>query len=89
MSWRSNLRKGRSHLITVAILLIASTIIVKIEDSALQREAGKRPPEHRLDAVGSWPDAKRTAPPCSSVVDGQQQCRKARPARSASKVSDG
>lgn len=49
MSWRDNLRKGRSHVITVVVLIVASGIIVRIEDETLQREAGKTPPRHRID----------------------------------------
>jgi len=46
VSIRENLRKGRSHLIIAAILIIAGTIVVRIEDRTLQTEAGKPIPDH-------------------------------------------
>lgn len=45
MNWKEGLRKGRSHLLMVAILAIAGSIIVGMEDDALQRETGKVPPQ--------------------------------------------
>jgi len=46
MSFRENLRKGRSHLIIAAVLLVAGTIVVSIEDKALQRETGRPIHDH-------------------------------------------
>lgn len=43
MSWRRNLRKGRSHLIFCVILIVAGTIVVRMEDKALTRETGSHP----------------------------------------------
>jgi hypothetical protein len=43
MSWKHNLRKGRSHLIFCFVLIVAGTIVVRMEDSALTRETGSHP----------------------------------------------
>lgn len=48
MSFRENLRRGRSHLITAIILIVASIVIVRIEDRNLQREIGKPIPRHQV-----------------------------------------
>jgi len=48
MSFRENLRRARSHLITVAALIVASAVIVHIEDRNLQREMGKPIPRHTV-----------------------------------------
>jgi hypothetical protein len=48
MSFRENLRRARSHLITAAILIIASAVIVHIEDRNLRREVGKPIPRHAV-----------------------------------------
>jgi hypothetical protein len=53
MRFRQNLRRARSHLITIVVLLIAGTIIVRIEDRNLAREIGKPKPDHSLPALGS------------------------------------
>lgn len=53
MSFRRNLRHARSHLIIVAVLVIAGAVIVHIEDKNLQQETGKPIPDHGLEAVGS------------------------------------
>lgn len=45
MSFRENLRRGRSHLITAVVLIVAGVVIVNIEDRNLQRAAGKPLPE--------------------------------------------
>ncbi|MFC0303918.1 hypothetical protein [Rhizorhabdus histidinilytica] len=78
MSWRDNLRKGRSHLITVAILLVASSVIVRIEDSALQREAHKPQPRNQMvplrhaspDVLAADPKRER----CGDVPSGRRPC---------------
>ena len=46
MSIRENLRRGRSHLIIAAVLIIAGAIVVSIEDQTLHDEAGKPMPVH-------------------------------------------
>jgi hypothetical protein len=40
MSLRENLRRGRSHLITAAVLLATGLVVIGIEDSTLEREVG-------------------------------------------------
>lgn len=49
------LRKGRSHLIIAAALAIGGTLVVRIEDRTLNREAGKPVPHQDFvpRAVGS------------------------------------
>lgn len=74
MSWRDNLRKGRSHLITVAILLAASSVIVRIEDATLEREAHKPPPRSYMEPLRrSLPGGPATRPKagCDDTVDGR------------------
>ena len=44
MNWKKGLRRGRSHLLMAAILAIAGSIVVSMEDDALERETGKAPP---------------------------------------------
>lgn len=51
MSFRRNLRHARSHLIIVAVLIIAGAVIVQIEDRNLQQEAGKPIPDHGIESV--------------------------------------
>ncbi|MCJ2188116.1 hypothetical protein [Novosphingobium beihaiensis] len=51
MSFRENLRRGRSHLIIALIMIVAGVIIVNIEDRTLQEEAGKPVPDHAFSAV--------------------------------------
>ncbi|MCB2047123.1 MAG: hypothetical protein KDE32_02715 [Novosphingobium sp.] len=46
MSVRKNLVRGRSHIIMALALIVAGTVIVQIEDEALQKEVGKAPPDH-------------------------------------------
>ncbi|WP_054946728.1 hypothetical protein [Novosphingobium sp. KN65.2] len=46
MSIRENLRRGRSHIITAVVLIVAGALVVQIEDRNLQREAGKPAPDH-------------------------------------------
>ncbi|GGN48623.1 hypothetical protein GCM10011349_18480 [Novosphingobium indicum] len=53
MSFRRNLRHARSHLIIVAVLIIAGAVIVQIEDRNLQQEAGKPIPDHGIESVGT------------------------------------
>jgi hypothetical protein len=51
MSFRRNLRRARSHLITIAVLLVAGAVIVQIEDDNLAREIGKARPDHTIPAA--------------------------------------
>ena len=51
MSFRNNLRHARSHLIIVAVLIVAGALIVHIEDRNLQRETGKPIPDHGIQAA--------------------------------------
>ena len=51
MSFRNNLRRARSHLITIAVLLTAGAIIVGIEDRNLSRETGKPIPDRTIPAA--------------------------------------
>ena len=44
MSLRENLRRGRSHLITAAVLLATGLVVIGIEDSTLESEVGSKPP---------------------------------------------
>jgi hypothetical protein len=44
MSLRENLRRGRSHLITAAVLLATGLVVVAIEDSTLESEVGSGGP---------------------------------------------
>lgn len=46
MSFRENLRRGRSHLIIAAVLIVAGAVVVTIEDRNLKRETGKPIPDH-------------------------------------------
>lgn len=45
MSFRENLRRGRSHLIIAAVLIVAGAVVVTIEDRNLKRETGKPIPD--------------------------------------------
>lgn len=57
MSFAANLRKGRSHLIIAAILLIGGHYVVRIENETLAREAEKPIPEHDLAPPATEPQA--------------------------------
>ncbi|GFM30073.1 MULTISPECIES: hypothetical protein [unclassified Novosphingobium] len=46
MSIRENLRRGRSHIITAIVLIVAGALVVHIEDRNLQRESGEPVPDH-------------------------------------------
>lgn len=56
MNWKKGFRRGRSHLIMAAILAIAGSIIVRMEDDALRQETGKAP---RHSATVTLPDVAR------------------------------
>jgi hypothetical protein len=47
MSFRENLRRGRSHLLTAAVLLATGLVVVSIEDKQLASEVGAPPPPQR------------------------------------------
>jgi hypothetical protein len=50
MSFRENLRRGRSHLITAAMLLATGLVVISIEDKELASKVGDRQAlEHRQD----------------------------------------
>ena len=51
MRFREKLRRGRSHLLIVALMIITAIIVVSIEDDNLSREAGKAPPDRSLSQV--------------------------------------
>jgi hypothetical protein len=44
MSLRENLRRGRTHLITAAVLLATGLIVIGVEDDKLAREVGSGQP---------------------------------------------
>ena len=46
MTFRENLRRARSHLIIVVIMLVAGYFVVRIEDRNLEQEIGKPAPQH-------------------------------------------
>lgn len=46
MSFRGNLRRARSHILIIVVLIVAGTIIVNIEDKNLSRETGREIPDH-------------------------------------------
>lgn len=50
MSFRRNLRRARSHLIIVVVLIVAGTLVVRIEDRNLNRETGKAIPQRSIAA---------------------------------------
>ena len=43
MSFRENLRRGRSHILLIVVMIAAASFVVATEDDALTRETGKRP----------------------------------------------
>ena len=57
MSFRENLRRARSHIIIVIVLLVGGAIVVSIEDRDLSREAGKPIPHHPIDLQEIAPDS--------------------------------
>jgi hypothetical protein len=48
LSFRENLRRGRSHLLIVVVMLITAAVVVSIEDENLARETGKPVPENSM-----------------------------------------
>ncbi|MGE0669144.1 MAG: hypothetical protein AB7O49_21530 [Sphingomonadales bacterium] len=44
MSFRENLRRGRSHIIFALVLLVATWIVLKLEDRDLNAVPGQRAP---------------------------------------------
>lgn len=46
MRFRDKLRRGRSHLLIVFVMLVTAAIVVSIEDENLANEAGKPRPDH-------------------------------------------
>lgn len=59
MTFRKNLLRARSHLVTVAVLLIAGTIIVRVEDRDLARETGKPTPQKEMGVLDRHSAQKR------------------------------
>jgi hypothetical protein len=57
MSFGENLRRGRSHLITIAVLLIAGAAVVHIEDRELSGAIDRNTP----------PEPRRADPPPHAV----------------------
>ena len=51
MNWKEGFRRGRSHLLMAAILAIAGSIVVRMEDDALRQETGKAPPQSITDKL--------------------------------------
>lgn len=49
MRFREKLRRGRSHLLIVLVMLVTAAIVVGTEDENLSREAGKPKPDHRVE----------------------------------------
>lgn len=46
MTFGEKLRRARSHLLTVIIMIVTAAIVVTIEDDNLANEAGKPRPDH-------------------------------------------
>jgi hypothetical protein len=44
MNWKEGLRRGRNHLLMAAILAVAGSIVVRMEDDALGRETERLRP---------------------------------------------
>ena len=57
MSWKRNLRKGRSHFVLCLVLIVAGMIVVRMEDRALTRDTGSHP---RVTLCGT----SKAPPPC-------------------------
>ena len=51
MKFRENLRRGRSHLLVVFVMIVTAAIVISIEDENLANETGKPRPDH----LGSIP----------------------------------
>ena len=51
MNWKEGFKRGRSHLIMAAILAIAGSIIVRMEDDALRQETGKAPRHSAIETL--------------------------------------
>ncbi|MGX7895969.1 hypothetical protein [Tsuneonella sp. HG222] len=47
MTFGEKLRRGRSHLLVVVVMIVTAAIVVGIEDENLTRETGKSPPDRR------------------------------------------
>jgi hypothetical protein len=62
MSFRTNLRRARSHLITAAVLLLAGAVIVRIEDRDLGRKSVE-PPYSQRDIAHPLPAQPDDAAP--------------------------
>lgn len=52
MRFRDKLRRGRSHLLIVFVMIVTAAIVVSIEDENLATEAGKPRPDH-LESLSS------------------------------------
>jgi hypothetical protein len=48
MSFRENLRRGRSHLLLVVVMIVTAAFVVATEDENLARETGKPPPQRDI-----------------------------------------
>jgi hypothetical protein len=72
MSIRTNLRRGRSHIIIALVMAIAGTLVVRIEEQALQREIGKTPPDRLVAAKGLLPREQAKAAP-AQPADGERR----------------
>ncbi len=48
MRFREKLRRGRSHLLIVMLMLITAAVVVSIEDENLSRQTGKSTPERAV-----------------------------------------
>lgn len=47
MKFHEKLRRGRSHLLIVVLMIVTAIIVVSIEDENLTRETGKATPDHQ------------------------------------------
>lgn len=53
MSFRQSLRRARSHIIIIIVLIAAGTTVVRIEDDNLERETGKPVPDTIISGKGA------------------------------------
>lgn len=49
MTFGEKLRRGRSHLLIIAIMIVTAIVVVSIEDENLANEAGKPRPDHAAE----------------------------------------
>lgn len=56
MIFREKLRRGRSHILLVLIMLGVSIVVANLEDENLTRETGKPVPRHADGLAAPRPD---------------------------------